>query len=116
MEINAETNTIAVHGREAMDLPYYRTDDNNQKVDISTAVLYIEVPGANIRKLLVSNPRDPRSLRIFLTREEVGRLPTTPSPFIVIDETDAAQPFVELEGQIYRKGFKAAPVNPAPGL
>ncbi len=111
MQFNDETNTIAVHGREALALPYARWTNTtpSEQVDISDAVMYIEIPGANIRKLLITDSADPKGLLIVLTRTEVGTLPIVPSPFVLIDETNSTQPFVDMEGKIFRTGYKEQP-------
>jgi hypothetical protein len=111
MKIDAVTNTISVHGREALDLPYSRwsPDDSTIQLDISGATMYLEIPAANLRKLLVVNPDDPLGLRIVMSRSEVSLLPTVPTPYIILDETDPMVPVLELESRIYRTGYTNEP-------
>ena len=117
MQINEDTNVVSVHGREALDLPYTRwtRDTVSEQVDISDAVIFIEIPAAGIRKRLIANPADTRGLRIYLTRAEVALIPTTATPYILIDETDEQFPTLELEGRIYRTGYTQEPF-PAPSV
>jgi hypothetical protein len=81
-------------------------------MDISGATMFIEIPAANLRKQLVANGADPKGLRILLTRDEVGLIPTIPTPYILIDETDLIHPVLELEGKIYRTGYTNEPILP----
>jgi hypothetical protein len=112
MDINPTTNAVSVHGREALNLPYSRWTEGSSptQVDISTAVIFVEVPGARLRKQLIADPNDPFGLLVYLTRSEVESLPTVPSPYVLIDETVPAQPKIQLEGKIYRTGYKGSPV------
>ena len=103
---------ITVHGREGLLLPYTKftktTTGREEQVDISNSVIYIEIPAANLRKLLVPNPSDEMGLLIKLLREEVESLPKTQSEFVVIDETGEV-PNVEWIGKIERVGYTGAP-------
>lgn len=105
--------SITVHGREALDLPYKRwetaTNGASVQTDLSSSILYIEIPSANIRKLLTTDAGDAKGKRITLTRAEVEMIPTTASAYILLDETDPAKPFVELEGTITRTGYHGQP-------
>ncbi len=114
MYIDPETKTVSVHGRESLDLPYSRwtSGDVVVQLDISFATMYIEIPAANLRKQLIGNGADPKGLRISLTRAEVGQIPTVPTPYIIIDETDEDYPVLELEGKIYRTGYTNEPIAP----
>ena len=114
MKFDAEKNIVSVHGRESLDLPYSRWSEGDAvfQIDISGATMFIEIPAANLRKQLVVNPADPKGLRILLSRSEVERLPTTPTPYILLDETSAEYPILEMEGQIYRTGYSGEPVAP----
>lgn len=114
MQIDPVTKVISVHGREALDLPYsqWTQDATPTQIDISQSVMYIEIPGANIRKQLIADVFDNKGLRIYLTRAEVARIPTTPSPYIIIDETNIELPILELESKIFRTGYTEAPVTP----
>lgn len=116
MNIDPNTKTVAVHGREALDLPYTRWSNAEPpvQIDISASTMFIEIPGANIRKALVPNPADPKGLRIFLTREEVAFIPTRPTPYVLIDETNDDSPFIEMEAKIYRTGYTQEPVAQPP--
>lgn len=118
MQINPDTNAITVHGRESLMLPYTRfsNDEPREQQDISAATMFIEIPGAGIRKQLVPNSADAKGLLILLTRAEVERIPTTPSAYILLDETDEDHPILELSGDITRTGYKGEPVAPAPRI
>ena len=116
MQINPDTNAISVHGREALNLPYKRwaTEENGTRVqlDISGSSMFLEVPGAQLRRPLLVDPSDPKGLRMYLERSDVERLPAVDTPYIIVDETDADYPVVELEGTIIRTGYKGAPIDP----
>ncbi len=116
MNINPDTNAISVHGREALNLPYKRwaTEENGTRVqlDIGDATMFLEVPGARLRRQLLVDPTDAKGLRIYLNREDVERLLAVDTPYIIVDETDETFPLVELEGSIIRTGYKGAPVDP----
>ena len=128
-------DAIVVHGREALWILFDRFDDTGNPIDISASTIYFEVPEANIRKALVSEnfvlegepepepegegegegegeeappPPPPPRLAIYLTREEVETLPTTPCDFAVIDETNGAVPDVVWFGKITRTGYVGA--------
>ena len=116
MNINPDTNAISVHGREALNLPYKRwaTEEDGTRVqlDISSATMFLEIPGARLRRPLTVDASDPKGLRIYLERADVERLPTVETPYIIVDETDEDYPLVELEGAIIRTGYKGAPTDP----
>lgn len=104
-------NLISVHGREGLLLPYARfTLVNNieTQVDISANHVFFEVSTAHLRVPLVVNPADPLGLLILLERSDVEKLQTTPSPFIVVDESGEI-PVVEWDGTIRRTGYKGDP-------
>lgn len=108
--LNTDNSTVSVHGREALQLPYSRwsvVDQVETQINISASRLFIEIPTINIRRALVANPADPKGLLIFLSRVDVEKLPTSPVPFVIIDET--VHPLVEWEGKIYRTGYKGEP-------
>jgi hypothetical protein len=112
-KLNPENSTISVHGRAALRLPYSRWQLVNgvkTQVDISASTLYIEIPAVHLRVALVSNPSDVKGLLIRLTRSQVETLPTSPVPFVIIDET--VDPDVEWEGRIYRTGYIGDPTQP----
>lgn len=114
MNIDPETKIISVHGREALDLPYsqWTQDAVPTQIDISQSVMFIEIPGANIRKQLLTDNIDALGLRIYLTRAEVARIPTVPSTYIIVDETNIELPILELESKIFRTGYTETPVTP----
>lgn len=116
MEFNSDTNAISVHGREALNLPYVRWSDDDPatqvQIDLSQSTLYLEIPGAGIRRLMPRDGSDSKSLRIYLSRTEVESLPTVPTPYIIIDETSEDYPSIQLEGKIIRTGYKGAPAIP----
>lgn len=111
MKINPQTNAISVHGREALSLPYKRwamgEDGVRVQLDISTATMFLEIPGAKLRQPLLRDPSDPKGLRIHLQRTDVEQIPVVDTPYIIIDET--VEPVVELEGTIIRTGYKGSP-------
>jgi hypothetical protein len=112
MNINPTNNAVSVHGREALNLPYSRWTEGSapSQVDISTSVIFVEIPAARLRKRLISDPADPMGLLIHLSRTDVEKLPTSPSPYVLIDETDEDNPKIQLEGQIFRTGYKGFPL------
>lgn len=114
MQIDPVKNVVSVHGREALDLPYNQWTDDEvpTQVDISQRIMFIEIPAAHIRKQLLLDQFDAKGLRIVLTREEVARIPTTPTPYVIIDETNIELPSLEFESRIYRTGYTEAPVPP----
>jgi hypothetical protein len=116
MKINPETNAISVHGREALSISYKRwglgEDGARQQLDISATSMFLEIPGGPIRRALIADTSDPKGLRIYLERSDVARIPTAPTPYIVVDETNPAQPVVELEGSVVRTGYKGEPTPP----
>jgi hypothetical protein len=109
----SDENLVAVHGRASLKIPYTRwsvTNGVETKVDISTATIFVEIPTAGIRRQLQANPSDPEGLLIFLPREDVEKLPTTPVPFAVIDETlGGSAADLDWHGMIVRTGYKGAP-------
>lgn len=111
-EVNQDATLIEVHGRAGLNIPYTRfrktAQGREEQVDLSTATIFLEVPAAKLRKELVTNPTDSKALLIQLTRDEVGRLPVTPTSFAVIDETTDF-PEVEWEGMIVRTGYTGDP-------
>lgn len=109
-KLNSDNSTISVHGRAALRLPYSRWQmvaNVKTQIDISDSTLFIEIPAVNLRVALVDNPADPLGKLIRLTREQVETLPTSPIPFIILDET--VDPSVEWEGRIYRTGYTGDP-------
>lgn len=107
-----ERTLITVHGRAGLIIPYTRfTTVNNveTQVDISAATLFVEIPGARIRKALQVDPNDVKGLRIVLTRTEVGAIPIKPAEMIVVDETGEV-PLVDWDALVQRIGYKASPV------
>lgn len=111
-EVNQDASLIEVHGRGGLSIPYTRYQKNAQgrdeQVNISGSTIYIEIPAINLRKLLVPNAADPKGLLLEITRAEVEKLPVTPTPFAVIDET-ANIPDVEWVGKIVRTGYIGDP-------
>ena len=116
MMIDQSTKNISVHGREALYLPYARWVYTEAgvlvKQDISRATLFIEIPGANIRKQLIADNLDPAGLLIYLTQAEVSLIPATPTPYILRDETREDVPMVEIQGRIYKTGYTIQPTLP----
>lgn len=116
MNINPVTSAISVHGREALNLPYKRwvtEDDGTQtQLDLSTTTMFMEIPGAMLRRPLIADAGDPKGLRLYLERSDVERIPIVETPYILLDETDSANPFVELASTIIRTGYKGTPVDP----
>ncbi len=116
MKINPETNAISIHGREALNLPYKRwaTDEDGvrNQLDISESTMFVEIPGARLRRALIADTSDPKGLRIYLERADVERIPTVEGPYVILDETDPENPLVELEGSIIRTGYKGEPEDP----
>ncbi len=114
MEINDANNVISVHGRESLNIPYSRwtgEGEDRTQIDISGSTIFIEILAAHIRTQLLSDPGDALGLRIFLSRDVVEDLPTTPTPFIIVDETDVDAPEVEWEGRLVRRGYKGDPTD-----
>jgi hypothetical protein len=115
MSHSTDENLIYVHGRASLKIPYSRWAVNNAgvetKVDISSAVIFIEVPAANMRRRLLPNPEDSTGLLIFLSREDVEKIPNKPCAFAIIDETSGGD-MADLDwtGEIVRTGYKGAPL------
>ncbi|MFI8667960.1 hypothetical protein ACIGGE_16155 [Qipengyuania sp. NPDC077410] len=107
--------TIAVHGRGSLVLPYKVQNANGEQVDISDWSIYFEVDGNPypIREPLVPDPNDPLGQRIVLERQQVAMLTKSPSRFSVIDETNMGDdlPYVLWEGTIKRTGYVGEPDN-----
>jgi hypothetical protein len=116
MNFDPLTNTISVHGRESLDLPYskWTSGETTTQVDISASIMFLEIPSANIRTQLLTNDADAKGLKIYLSRDEVAYLPTVPSPYVIINETVTDQPMIEVEGKIYRTGYTTEPTLVAP--
>lgn len=106
-------DTITVHGRGSLVLPYKVKDASGTQINISSWVVFFEVDGLAepIREQLVSDPNDALGLRIVLERAQIAMLSKTPMRFAVIDETNIAQdlPNVLWEGTINRSGYLGAP-------
>jgi hypothetical protein len=112
MKINADTNAIIVHGREALNLPYKRWVNPNGalvQVDISGSAMFLEIQNIGFRQQLTVDPSDAKGLRIHVGREVVETLSTRTTPYIIVDETDPSNPTVELEGTILRQGYIGIP-------
>jgi len=92
-------NEFTVHGREALRLPVI-----SDTMDLSIRTLMFEISGTSIRVSLDLDPDMPTGRIIHLTREQVALLPTVPTMFAVVDETDA-DPVVLLAGTLKRTGF-----------
>ena len=111
--IDTEKDTIKVHGRGSLTLPFQVFDEDEDCVqtqrDISADTYYFEVHGADIRKLLTSNPDDDEGLLLQLTRTEVETLTTSPLKFSFVDESDENYPVVEWHGTIQRFGYTGEP-------
>lgn len=81
----------------------------NAEVDLSGETIYLEIPSAKVRVLLPVDPVDPNLKRISFTRTQVEQLPTTPSAYCIVDESDPQYPVVLMTGTICRYGFVGAP-------
>lgn len=105
------SETITVHGRGSLVLPFKIRAQNGDQIDISAMPLYFEVDGVSIREPLETDPDDALGLRIVLERTQIQLLGTTPLEFVVVDETDAANDIYEVlwAGTITRKGYKGNP-------
>jgi hypothetical protein len=106
-----ERTLITVHGRAGLVIPYTRWSTVNgveTQVDISAATMFVEIPGARLRKALVRDSNDVLGLKIVLTRTEVGNIPVKPNEMIVLDETGEV-PLVDWDALIQRIGYKVAP-------
>lgn len=112
-DISQDGTLITVHGREGLNIPYVRfqkeTTGRETQIDISASDIYIEIPAADLRVKLVTNPQDDKGLIIRLTRDDVEKIPIIPSDFAVIDESNADYPDVGWEGKIKRVGYVGAP-------
>lgn len=97
---------ITIHGREGYSALIKSVVDG-VPVDLSTAVVYFEVPDAGLRVLLPVDAEEAMALRLTLTRPEVERIPNVASLFAIIDETGL--PKVIKSGSISRTGYKGEP-------
>lgn len=98
--------SITIHGREGYSA-LIKSIVDGASVDLSTAVVYFEVPDAGLRLLLPTDADEATALRLTLTRPEVERIPTVPSMFAIVDETGL--PKVISSGMISRTGYKGEP-------
>ena len=107
--------TITVHGRGSLSLPYKVQTASGEQVDIPDWVIYFEVDGNPypIREPLVPDPNDPMGQRIVLERAQVAMLTKSPMRFSVIDETNIEDdlPYVLWAGTIKRTGYVGEPDN-----
>lgn len=97
-----------IHGRGSYraDLQISTTLAN---VDLTGETIFLEIPSAGLRVLLPVDPNNPGSKLIAISRTVVESLPTSPSQYAVIDETDPVYPNVLLNGLISRNGYIGAP-------
>jgi len=104
-------NSITVHGRGSLVLPFKMNDAQGNQINISTMPLFFEIDGISLREALVFDPADPLGRRIMLERAQVELLGSSPLNFAVIDETEAAQDIYNViwTGTITATGYKGAP-------
>lgn len=106
-------DTITVHGRGSLVLPYKVRDANGTQIDISDWVVFFEVDGnaTPIREQLVADPNDPLGLRIILERAQIAMLTKTAMRFAIVDESDAVNDIYRVlwAGTIKRTGYLGAP-------
>lgn len=108
-------DTITVHGRGSLVLPYKLQEKDGSGVvtqtDLSTRTLFFEVDGVPIREQLAPDPNDPKGLLIVLENDQIVTLKKTPTRCIIRDETDieAGRPVVLWEGKIGRTGYVGEP-------
>lgn len=104
-------NSITVHGRGSLVLPFKVKDANDTQIDISTWTIYFEVDGVPIREALVADPADALGKLIKLERAQIATLKTSDCKFIVVDETQSASDLFTVlwEGTIKRTGFVGTP-------
>lgn len=98
--------SITIHGREGYSA-LIKSIVDGKPVDLSTAVVYFEVPDAGLRLLLPTDAVEQTALRLTLTRSHVERIPKTASMFAIIDETGL--PKVIKSGTIVCTGYKGEP-------
>lgn len=106
-------DSIRVHGRGSLDIPYKVEDASGAQIDISQWEVYFEVDGLPnpIRERLSPDPNDPLGLRIVLERSQVEGLSRATRKFAVIDETNLVNelPVVLWSGTIRRDGYVGTP-------
>ena len=104
-------NSIEVHGRGSVIIPYKVRSPDGEQLDISAWDLVFEVDGVPIREALSPDPQDPLGKLIKLERTQVETLSRSPLNFAVIDETLASQDtFTVLwDGTIRYTGYRGSP-------
>lgn len=104
-------DTITVHGRGSLVLPYKARDTAGNQIDVSHWFVYFEVDGVPIRELLTLDPNDPLGLLLKLERSQVATLSKNPTRFALVDESRMLEdlPTVLWEGTIKRTGYVGDP-------
>ena len=102
-------DTIVVHGRGSLSLPYQVKNATGTRVDISGWNIIFEVDGVPISTALVADPNDAQGLLIELTRAQIATLKTKATRFAVIDVRNETKPVVLWEGTIRRSGYAGDP-------
>ena len=71
-------NSITVHGRGSLILPFRLNNDQGSQTDISGWPLYFEIDGIPIRERLQPDPGNPLGQVIVLERAQVEMLSKQP--------------------------------------
>lgn len=105
--------SITVHGRGSLVLPFKVHNASGVQIDISGRVLRFEVDGVPITELLVADPSDSKGQLIKLERTQVQSLKQKPTRYAIVDETELQDdlPKVLWEGVISRTGYVGTPDN-----
>jgi hypothetical protein len=104
-------NTIEVHGRGSVVIPYKVRNPDGTQIDISSWTLFFEIDGVPIREQLTNDPQDPLGKLIKLERAQVETLSRSPLNFALVDETLASQGIFTVlwDGTIRYTGYRGSP-------
>ena len=106
----ASYNIPAIHGRSSYSARI-RIVFNSEELNFGSDTVFLEIPGAtpSIRLPLEADTDDADLKLLRLSRAQVEALPTSPTPYCVVDETNPDFPVVVLDGTIARTGYVGAP-------
>ncbi|MDG2532082.1 hypothetical protein P6144_00330 [Sphingomonas sp. HITSZ_GF] len=101
-------DTISVHGRGSLQLPFKLTR-NGEQFDLSTLTLAFEVDGIPLIGTVVADPGDPKGILIQLTGDQVAKLTKPGTRFALRNTTVANFPDVLWDGKIKMFGYADDP-------
>lgn len=101
---------IEVHGRASLKAEFVARDkDTKVRIDLSGLSLFFECPSAGLRVPLIVGQPDAFARTLFLSRAQVEKLPTSASPYTILDETNPDEPALWSKGTIMRVGYVGEP-------